>query len=234
MNYSRILAILFVVSGLLVSCAIRSQPSEIMTSSIGQITQSLYQQTRNPTILLKPSPTSQIQLINSPTPSSVDYYLPDVALSITIPYPYKPVKSTEVGRRGSFVSYDFVSNLTSLPSLREIQFFSENSIREFTSQICEIGPCFEGDFPDLQRFFLQKRWFQTGKGNTYGEPIHLGGTIYLATTLKNRFGVTREYTTFIKDIKIDIWVELDDVGHESTGNALISFIRFNNALQDTE
>jgi hypothetical protein len=170
-------------------------------------------------------PTSTPQPTITLTPPYHEYFLDDLSISIQLPSPYVPVKSTEEGRRGTFISYDMKPYLRDLPALREVQFFSEESIREYNSHICAIGPCFEGDFPDLNRYLEQKKWFTLQNGTTYGNPITLGGIIYLATTRVEHLWKYREYTTFINNIKIDIWVELENIEQEAIADDLVDQVR---------
>jgi hypothetical protein len=133
----------------------------------------------------------------------------------------------EEDRRGLFTSYTFSPYHTTAPILQEVQFFSEDSIRAFNKRICAIGSCFEGDFPDVQRYLQQKLWFQTGTGETYGEPSELGGTTYLVMT---RYVDTcdctfREYTTFVRDTKVDVWIVISDPSQASAADQLMAAFR---------
>ena len=134
--------------------------------------------------------------------------------------------STEQGRRGSVASYSFIPYSESLPALQEIQFFTEQSIRDFNNQVCEIGYCFEGDYPDVERYSLQREWFESGLNPTYGDPVAIGGETYLVTSIPIPHCICqiKEYTTFVNALKVDIWVVVSDLSPDSEGDDLIARI----------
>ena len=79
--------------------------------------------------------------------------LPGVDTTIVLPAGYGVVTNNEYNRRGSLVSFDFTPYGGDTPRLAEIQFFSEASIRTFTERCAASGGfCFEGDYPDLERY----------------------------------------------------------------------------------
>jgi len=110
------------------------------------------------------------QVSNQNTSSNND--IPDISKSITVENPnikihfpndYSIEKNQERNRRGTYLSYDFrKAGEYTFPNLYELQFFSEESIRDFTSD-CGEGTdnsiCFMGDYPTLERYFGQKEAF---------------------------------------------------------------------------
>lgn len=153
-------------------------------------------------------------------------FLEEVGLHLRIPCPYTTVTTKEQGRRGSVASYSFIPYFERLPGLDEIQFFTEQSIRDFNNQVCEIGYCFEGDYPDVERYTRQRQWFESGLSPTYGDPVAIGGETFLVTNIPipDCNCHIREYTTFIEALKVDIWVVVSDVGPDSEGDDLVAGI----------
>jgi hypothetical protein len=139
------------------------------------------------------------------------FLIPEVGIEIAFPSEYTITKSNETNRRGSFVSYDFIYK-SPLPTFQEIQFFSEESIKQFTANCDVDSPCFFGDYPDLERYNGQKNAFNSG--NDYGkyEFKKFGDRNYFVSNFKctGDSCVIREYTTFIDGNKIDTWITLMD------------------------
>jgi hypothetical protein len=140
------------------------------------------------------------------------FRITEVPLIVTVPESYALRKNSEYRRRGSFVSYDFrLSGEFSYPYLQEIQLFSEESIREFTENC--TGFCFEGDFPDLERYHEQREALAAGQ--SYGEAtlMTFDERSYLVSNhqCSGDACVIREYTTFVAgEIKVDFWVMMAD------------------------
>lgn len=159
-------------------------------------------------------------------------------LKITYSNDYLVEKSQEKNRRGSYVSYNFNKKEGhSLPSLYEIQFFSEESIKSFTSNCGEENFCFDGDFPTLERYFRQKQAFQSNQD--YIENLEGGHTKqFELKNINNRnFFVTYnyspngsiyEYTTFVNDVKIDIWIYTEDESQETLSENLLKSLSIEN------
>jgi hypothetical protein len=154
--------------------------------------------------------------------------LPEPDLRLQVPAGYALQKSTEGGRRGSFVSYNLVG-VTEPPHLYEIQFFSEASIRRFTAN-CE-EPCFYGDFPDIARYRGQKAAFEQRLPYRHYDLQRFGNRHFFVSNLpcEGDTCVIREYTTFLSDTKIDIWVLMRDSGQSLQSDILFSASRIDQA-----
>ncbi len=124
---------------------------------------------------------------------------------ILFPEGYEIKKDQEKNRRGSFVSYEFAYQKT--PYFNEIQFFSKESIKQ-----CALkDPCFFDDFPDLERYNNQRKNLASKKDYGNYKLKTFNNRDYFVSTLPSCIdGCTREYTTFIDDVKIDIWISMED------------------------
>ena len=177
--------------------------------------------TNNKTAVQEPHQVEDSQPINAPqengetreiTGKTGDRFLiPEVGIEIVFPREYTISKSTETNRRGSFVSYDF-GYKSPLPAFQEIQFFSEASVKQFTDNCDVDSPCFFGDYPDLERYNNQKTAFDTSTDYGKYEFTKFGDRDYFVSNFKctGDSCVIREYTTFIDDTKIDIWIIMAD------------------------
>ncbi len=166
--------------------------------------------TNNQTIVSQdPNETKQIDEITEKTEDG--FLITEAEIKIVLPEEYIITKNTEKNRRGSFVSYDF-SFKTQLPLFQEIQFFSEESIKQFTSNCGGDSPCFFGDYPNLTRYNGQKNAFNKGETYEKYELKKFGDRNYFVSNFKctGDSCVIREYTTFINDTKIDIWITMAD------------------------
>jgi hypothetical protein len=211
-----------------------------------------------PTVILatstpRPTPSSTPSLIPWPTATFASpatraptlaskatsklFEIPEIPVTISVPFNYTLVKNDEPNRRGSFVSYNFSQTLVISPSrdsyfpaeppyLYEIQFFSEESIRQFLAR-CPIRlRCFEGDYPDAQRYIGQKAALE--KLSDYHEPVQnyslqkFGDTYYLVSTTRciGAACAIREYTTYLNDIKVDIWIMIADASQAGLSDEL--------------
>jgi hypothetical protein len=149
--------------------------------------------------------------------------LPELELQIRVPVGYDVIKNNEPNRRGSFVSFDFVrTGESETPYLYEIQFFSEASIRDFTMNCQE--PCFFGDYPDLERYRGQKAAFETSSNYQHYRLGRFGDRHYFVShhSCVGDRCVIREYTTFLGDTKVDVWVLMDDVSQLLQSDILFS------------
>lgn len=142
--------------------------------------------------------------------------IPEVPLTISFPSAYTLTRSLETNRRGSFVSYDF-GPLQALrgktPYLKEIQFFSTESIEEFTKGCTGSDPCFFGDYPDLERYYGQLKAYRDRRDFQTYKLVLLVERFYFASThpCEGDTCVIREYTAFVPgDIKVDIWIIMED------------------------
>ncbi|MCK5211368.1 hypothetical protein KAJ89_01575 [Candidatus Parcubacteria bacterium] len=149
-----------------------------------------------------------------------------LGIKINVPDTYTISKNiNEPNRRGSIVSYDFETTQKTLPYLNEIQFFNKNSIEEFIKN-CEDDVCFFGDYPNVERYNGQQDAFaQLENYNQYS--IEKIGNHYFFTSNHDCQGdtcVIREYTTFLEDIKIDIWIIINDNSQTAQSNEIIKNI----------
>lgn len=139
------------------------------------------------------------------------FFISEAGIKISFPDEYTITKNNETNRRGSFVSYDF-SYKSQLPTFQEIQFFNENSIKKFTAGCGVDTPCFFGDYPDLETYNGQKDAFGSGKNYENYELKKFGDRNYFVSNFEctGDSCVIREYTTFMDDTKIDIWITMED------------------------
>jgi hypothetical protein len=154
-------------------------------------------------------------------------------LELQVPAGYEVVRNGEEGRRGSFVSYDF-RGTAELPHLYEIQFFSKDSIRRFTENCDANAPCFFGDYPDLVRYQDQKATFAELKRYQNEVPrrgdhfsFRLGDRYYFVTNhpCEGDTCVIREYTTFLGETKLDVWVLMASSAQSLQSDILFSALR---------
>ncbi len=136
--------------------------------------------------------------------------LVDGGVSISIVGDYSVRKNDEENRRGSFVSYT-ISAKGGDPLLEfgEIQFFSEESIRDYTAKCKEVGECFHGDYPDLKRYADQKAALAAKKSIGKYTYKKFGNRDWLVSTFGcdgDAFCAIREYTTFMRNSKVDVWI----------------------------
>ena len=142
---------------------------------------------------------------------SNSFDVPEARLIVTFTEPGRFVRNGEASRRGSFVSYDFVPEAYEPPYLKEIQFFSEESIRAF-NEACQASqaPCFFGDYPDLDRYYRQLTAYAAGANVDGSDTLQTNGRRYYVTNrpCEGDACIIREYTTFARDVKVDVWVLL--------------------------
>ena len=140
--------------------------------------------------------------------------LQDVSLRVCLPEGHTISRKDEQNRRGSFASFDLHPREgCQPPCLGEIQFFSRESIREFNAS-CDANreyPCLFGDYPDLERYHGQREALNRLENYRDYELQEVDGRYYLATS-RPCYGdscLIREYTTYVGDIKIDVWIIMD-------------------------
>ena len=88
--------------------------------------------------------------------------------------------------------------------------------------------CFEGDSPDAARYIGQKDALK--KLSDYHEPFQnyslqkFGDTYYLVATTRciGAACAIREYTTYLNDIKIDVWIMMTDASQAGLSDELFS------------
>lgn len=150
------------------------------------------------------------------------FLIPEVGVHISLPDEYTLTKSSEKNRRGSFVSYE-INSSEQFPSFNEVQVFSEESIKQFTSN-CGVDndPCFFGDYPDLESYNGQKSAFDKEENYKEYELKKFGDRNYFVSNSQCNGDscVIREYTTFINDDKIDVWIAMDDETQTNEADAL--------------
>jgi hypothetical protein len=162
--------------------------------------------------------------------------LPEPELRLQVPAGYEIVRDSEEGRRGSFASYDFFGP-SELPHLYEIQFFSEDSIWRFAEDCDADAPCFFGDYPDLARYQRQKAIFEEltryqndvpRRGDHFS--FRLGDCYYFVTNhaCAGDTCVIREYTTFLGEIKVDVWVLMASSAQSLQSDILFSALHIEN------
>jgi hypothetical protein len=90
----------------------------------------------------------------------------------------------------------------------ELQFFTEASIKEFAQYCEEYSPCFFGDYPDLARYHGQREALERSEPVDGYELGWFNDRAFLVSILPCHGDdcVIREYTTFVGDIKVDVWV----------------------------
>lgn len=169
------------------------------------------------------------------------FSLDDLDLNVKIPSEYLLLKRTgEPNRRGSFLSYDFertdytesqFDEGAGYLSFNELQFFNEESISRCTDN--EWVDCFMGDFPTLERFFGQKKAYSNGENYEQFKLVNFGDTPWFVSNHKcvGEFCVIREYTKFIEDIKVDVWIVMDSAEREHEADLL--FAKFDISPKNT-
>ncbi len=158
--------------------------------------------------------------------STKGFSLLDTAVAIEAPVEYSFTKSNESNRRGSFVSYNVQPKELKSPQLQEVQFFSENSIKMFKEK-CSNEPCFTGDVPDLIRYSEQKKAFLSGKDYQQFLLKNFNERSWFVTTIPcaGDSCSIREYTTFLGDIKTDVWIMMASSTEESAADILFGQIK---------
>jgi|GEM_PF-3197783 len=161
----------------------------------------------------------------------------DLGIEILYPGEYNGSTNTEKNRRGSSLSYDFrpISYDRHKATLNEIQFFPEDSIKQFTSDCGVELPCFFGDFPDLDRYHGQQKAFlnkkdyfeEDNEGNLQTFSIQeLNGRYFFVNYIGHLNEKSIEYTTYIGDKKIDIWIDVPSHDRRDLGDELMEQISF--------
>ncbi len=165
-------------------------------------------------------PEQQVKAIKSKT-----FPLPEVQTKVTLPGGYELEKSDETNRRGSFVSYDLEKIDQQTPYITELQFFSENSISDFMEK-CADSTCFFGDYPDLARYNGQKTAFLQKRNYGKYELDEINGRNWFVSShdCTGDTCVIREYTTFLEDTKLDVWIMMaSDVEEHVADNIFTKF-----------
>ncbi len=149
--------------------------------------------------------------------------IPEAGAAVGLPPGQMLMKNTELYRRGSFASYDFVLREgVGYPYPAEIQFFSRESIEGFAKRCAGAEyPCFFGDFPDLERYDGQKAAFAQFQDYDGFSLQEFGGRHYFVSQhpCEGAPCVVREYTTFVGDTKVDVWVMMADASADDSQTA---------------
>lgn len=218
-----LLSILLVILFLVVAC---SEPIEMQPTNTPYPTYTPY-----PTNTPYPTYTPFVPF----TSTEIIISEPETRIRIHFPSNYMLIENVnEPNRRGSFVSYNFLqvgeflpSNdapFTSLPPyFYEIQFFTPKSIENFVKRCATeefISPellCYKGNHPDLTTYSGQKEAFYN-RNDYENYSLERFKNEYYFTSTKGCIGgycQIREYTMFIKEIKIDIWILLHPLNTET-------------------
>ncbi len=175
---------------------------------------------KNEQVIIQPTPTNQA---TSPTGIKT-FSISEVGIKVSFPDNYSLAKNGEQNRRGSFVSYDFQqSGNYKTPDLYELQFFSEESIKNFAKS-CEGTMCFEGDYPDITRYSGQKTAFAQGKDYQNFKLQKFGTRNWFVSSHRcvGDSCMIREYTTFLGNTKLDAWIMMADSSEEKQADTLFA------------
>jgi hypothetical protein len=149
--------------------------------------------------------------------------LPGLSVTVLLPAGYGVATNTEYLRRGSLVSFDFTPYGGDLPRLAEIQFFSEASLQVFDER-CTTDPCFEGDFPDVARYRAQQAALAQCANLPGYETRRFGDRCYLVSNHRctGDFCIIREYTTFLGENKVDVWIMMRETSQVDASDTLFA------------
>jgi len=177
--------------------------------------------------LLPPMPRAQPRpLEGRAAEGGIAFDLPGVGATIVLPEGYSVLTNNEYNRRGSLVSFDVAPADRAAPYLGEIQFFSESSLRTFQER-CDVGGwgyCFEGDYPDLDRFRAFRAAIDPCAAPAPYEAGQFGGRCYLVGTHRcmGDLCVLREYTTFLNDRMVSLIVVQENASQENASDELFA------------
>lgn len=195
--------------------------------------------TPTPISIPTPTPIPTVNPTNTaiPTPTTIPtsittiktQELAEAGFRVSFPGNYSIATSDEPHRRGSFVSYDFQQEGNYKPpalSLDELQFFSEDSIRSFTSN-CGDMPCFMGSYPDLTRYSGQKTALAQSKnyGNFKLQIFNDRNWFVSNIGCMGSQCIIREYTTFFGNTEIDVWIMMPSKAEERAADMLFSQLK---------
>jgi hypothetical protein len=177
-------------------------------------------------LLLPPMPRAEPRPLDGRAfEGGTAFDLPGVGATIVLPAGYGVVTNNEYNRRGSLVSFDFTPYGGEGPRFAEIQFFSEASIRTFSDR-CAIGGgfCFEGDYPDLERYYAQKTALAQCADLAPYQKMQFGGRCYLVADHRctGDACVLREYTTFLDETMVSVLIVMPDPSHVSASDRLFT------------
>lgn len=140
--------------------------------------------------------------------------LPGVEATLVLPEGYGVFTNNEFNRRGSLVSFDLAAAHRTTPYLGEIQFFTERSLRNFQER-CDAGGgefCFEGDYPDLERYQAHKAAIAQCVAAAPYEAKRFDGLCYFVRNHRctGDTCVLREYATFLDERMVSVIFVLQD------------------------
>ena len=146
--------------------------------------------------------------------------IPEAGIAINVPPGYALLRNTELYRRVSFASYG-LAPLTGFdyPYLAEIQFFNRESIQDFASRCGTEDPCFFGDYPNIARYDGQKAALDQLKDFESFNLQQFDGRYFFVS---QHSCVVREYTTFVGETKVDVWVMMADESQMAQADALFA------------
>jgi len=107
------------------------------------------------------------------------------------------------------------------PFFTELFLFSEESL---LPENCGEMPCFFGDYPTKERYLGQKTAFLAGEDYENYKLETFNNRKYFVNFLGGAYGNTFEYTTFIGDTKIDIWIQAKEDQKEESDTLMETFI----------
>ncbi len=161
-------------------------------------------------------------------PLTIIKEIPELNIKIGYPDPYFLMTDLEENRRGSFTHYIWDNPGRSMPGyteggvqFSEIQFFSRESIEKFNAE-CAETMCFEGDFPDVERYDGQKEAFERISDYKNYHLFVFNNRNYLVANIpcSGDTCVIREYTTFIGDTKVDVWITMSNDNQQEQADQL--------------
>lgn len=154
--------------------------------------------------------------------------LPEAGFTVTFPCGFGLIADDHKfsGRHGSYVYYSFsrkdYSAVDISPFFHELHFLTEDSVPE-VKPVCP-GLCVDTRTKAEYRK-LKSEW-EVGKSDR--QVLTLGGTKYMVNTESwpGEDAYLREYTTFIGDTEIDIWIVSENGRQDAKSDALIEKIQF--------
>lgn len=155
----------------------------------------------------------------------------DISLEIICPNNYSLTRIDEQNRRGSFAAFRFQKSTESLPpTLKEIQFFTAESINSFTSKCEETPPCFFGTYPsptlfsELMMAYGDREPYQDYMSKVFADRYFLVKNI----PCHGDSCVIREYVSFFKDVMMVVWVAMEDDTQSNFSDQLLNQVFFVN------
>lgn len=164
-----------------------------------------------------------------PTPSLGTYFIPEVPVNVTLPDQYILTPIYEPNWRGSIASANlYPPSVDDLPTLSLMQFFTYDSIKQFTTNCAAGTSCFDNTAPPLETYIAQYEAFINNTPLPDGETKLLGAHTYFIKPMPCVWdGVScLLYTTFISESFVEIWVNIESNTQIEQADALIAQIVF--------